>query len=739
MNNTQKIQEIGKLTNVAGGNLMFSETDLLFANEFVADTFSDVPKDQANSYAQYREDKNQQVVKKNKLNVVKKMNEPIVTTLPDRQKRYAANIPNISPLLPGPVSLGTSSSKTVEVKRKIFIDSKHRNKILYPDASDFVISWGRTFQNVKRIQLISLEFPNVVPTVIAGANNMLYWQNLEDADLNPVFPEYTASVATGSYTLTTLQTELTNDMKLLRRHASVQNLDGTFPPKHEFIVETNQETDYVGFTSIIAQPAPNNPITTVGGSSVIIFKQANHGYNDQERVHILGVMGLIGGLQATDLNGAYYITKVDNDTFTFEVQAVAFTSATGGGTLVKTGREAPFQFLFGNHKDSIADIIGFPEENSSVDVGITDPLTSGIKSITGVIPGDIYTQIICPDHRLQDGDRIYLWNFFVSPSVYENDIHKGMFEVYAVQSPDVFLIKYTTYLVSDISSAYVGTQVFNMYYPNHGFNRIVDIQQSAFNQVRITTLFDHNFTEKSKVRITGTNSAPSVDGYYTPIPVDSDSFIISSADLSNPLSITTSGFKGILSSDYTFYLYNVQPFGGFTANDLNGVPFEVRDIIDADNFTLVGRYGYSQIGETGGGGNIRINSKLHGWRGTQDNSPGGTLFKPVRLSGDNYAFMCVPELNSDSIATTGPVKNIFAKILITAVPGVIIFNAFDASPIDFPKPLSILNELRFSIRTGDNYSVSFGGLDYSFGLEVTELVQLDENNQIQSNPMPPPK
>jgi hypothetical protein len=247
----------------------------------------------------------------------------------------------------------------------------------------------------------------------------------------------------------------------------------------------------------------------------------------------------------------------------------------------------------------------------------------------------------------------------------------------------------------------------------------------SFNQVLITTLFDHGFDSTSSVRITGTNSVPSIDGYYSVYPVDGDSFVISGADIARPLTITSPGYNGILSSDYTFYLYNVLPFGGFTASDLNGVPFQVRDIVDADNFTFVGNYGYSNTAETGGGGGIRINSKLHGWRGTQVNSPGGVLYKPVRLSGDNYAFMCIPGLNSDAMASTGPVKDIFAKIFITTVPGVVIFNAFDSSPIDFPVPLPVLNELRFMIKTGDGYTVTFNGLDYSFGLEVTELVQTD--------------
>lgn len=732
-----KASTIPRLTNAAGGNAMFTQTDLQFANEFVPQTFSDIPEDKATSYKAYREKKNKDIQKQKHIEIVKKINEPIAPLLPDRKGRYDANLPPRARLPPGPGEAVPAQMKTKDVKRKIFVDSKDRDKVLYPDASDFTISWGRSFQNVKRLQLLSLEFPNVVPSV-TPANNMLYWQNQEDIDLDPPLPTYSAVISTGSYLLSSLQDEMSASMKVIKRHGGIALSDGTNPNRHLFIVETNAETDYVGFTSIVSQPAGNNPIVTIAGSSMVSFKMKDHGYDDGERIHILGVMGIVGGLPAADINGAYNIKKVDNDRFQFEMQAVAISSTTGGGTLVKSGREAPFQFMFGSNRNTIADILGFPVENSSVDINQQDPLTSGIKYITGVIPGEVFTQIICPDHRLVPGDKVRLWNYHVSPSVYANEKYKGIFEVYAVPSPDVFMIKYLTTSVTDISNAYVGTQIFTMYYPDHGFNRITDIQQIGFNQVQITTLFDHGYDEKSKVRITGTNSVPNIDGYYSVIPIDDDSFAIKSQDITAPLHVSTPGFKGILSYDYIFYLYNVLPFGGFTTTDLNNVPFKVRDIIDANTFTFVGNYGFSEKAETGGGGGIRINSKLHGWRGTQSNSPSGVLYKPIRLSGDNYAYMCIPGLNSDSIVTTSPVKDIFAKLFITAVPGIVIFNQFDSNPIDMPTPIPILNELRFQIRTADNYMVSFNGLDYSFGLEVISEEQSNENNELTSVPMPPP-
>lgn len=729
---------IGKLTNTRGGDLMWSNTDLEYINEFVQDIMEDVPQQQSSYYRNYREKVNKENEKKKQIQTLQKMNEPIpqaqvLRNLPSRSQRIQNNLPPTGPYLAGPDTISSSSTRK-RVKRKIYIDSKHRNLDLYPDASDFVVGWGRTYQNVVSISLSSLEFPNVVPTIPATANS-LSWINLEDADLD--FPVYTIEASVGSYTYDSLSNELSNNFRMISRRNGQIDENGNLPIKHYFIVDAVEETDYFGFTSIIASPAANNPITTIGGSSLISFTSPNHGYRDGERVHILGVMGIIGGLQAVDINGAYTITVVDPNTFQFTVTGVAQTTATGGGALVKTGRESAFQFLFGTHGNNISDLLGFPVENSSIPIPAQDaysngPITSKIIDITGVIPGNEYATIIAPNHGLQIQDRVYLWNFYVSPSIYEDQTHKGIFEVYTVPSPDTFQIRYYISSVSDITNAFVGTQLFTMYYPGHNFNRIVDIIQSSPNAVQITTLFDHGFDDKSYVRITGSNSIPSIDGYYKVYPVDNDRFIIQSADLTNPLALTSGGFRGILSTDYTFYLYNVIPFGGFTQSDLNGTPMVVRNIQDADTFTFSCSYGFSTKAETGGGNNMRINSKLHGWRGTQDNQIGGSLYKPIKLSGDNYCFMVCPEIKSDSVSFSGPVKNILAKIFISALPGMVIFNSMDASTLEFDPPIPRLENLRFQIKTAEDYLVPFNGMDYSFGLEIVELHDVNEDTEKSS-------
>ncbi|RKO94580.1 hypothetical protein BDK51DRAFT_38787 [Blyttiomyces helicus] len=653
-----------RLTNTRGGDAMASSADILFENEFVGDTYKEVPQDKQNAYQKHYTATEEKKKKSAQISAVKAMNEKPGTTstaLMDRKDVYKSKVSG-APLQfnQGPLDPVAEKANLVEKKRKIFFDSGDRDTDTYPDASDFVISCGRIFHNVKSMRLVSLEFPNVVKAIDTLKNNQLYWINIEDDSLDPPYPVYTATVSPGSYSLTTLQTELTTEMAIPFRKDGQVYSDGTFPIHHLFVVTVNLETNYVGFTSLVAQPCGQNPITTTGGSTLISLTQNNHGYVNGQLIYILGVVGILGGLQASDINGSYNITVIEEYRFTFNILVVATSTVTGGGTLVKTGREAPFQFLFGENLYPLADIIGFPVEYSSITIEQTDPITSNTKNITGIITGEDETTIVCPDHRILPGDRVNLVNVHVTPSIYQNEKYNGILTVYSVPSPDVFTIRYGTQHVSDISTAFVRTQTFQMYYPGHGFNRSVDITQIGPNLVQITTLFPHGFISTSTVLLRQTNSVPNVDGFYNVIliPNSLDTFAIQSSYLSNPLSIVTPGFSGILTSDQIFYLTNVTSLGGFTTSDLNNVPFTVRDVIDENNFTFSGIYGFSQFAQTGGGSGIRINSKIHGWRGTQSNNDTGSLYKPVRMSGDNYAFMCCPGLNSDSISNSGPVEDI---------------------------------------------------------------------------------
>ncbi|KAJ3011266.1 UNVERIFIED_CONTAM: hypothetical protein HDU68_001764, partial [Siphonaria sp. JEL0065] len=110
----------------------------------------------------------------------------------------------------------------------------------------------------------------------------------------------------------------------------------------------------------------------------------------------------------------------------------------------------------------------------------------------------------------------------------------------------------------------------------------------------------------------------------------------------------------------------------------------------------------SNKAERGGGRYLRITSDIYGWNTPQTNlvptyttnyfdntQPNPNLqqdlilkpspYKPIALCGDNYLFLCTPNLFTDetAISTTSNVKDVFAKVFLTDLPGTVLFNQFD--------------------------------------------------------------
>ena len=784
---TSKKITISKLTNRYGGLLTDQGTTRNYLNKFIDDSFTEVPKNEVASVRTHVETVRKAEADAQKLKVVKGLDDPVTVTTTTSGSGSGSGS-------------GSVASVSTYKKNKLDVDSRHRDMNLYPNVSDFYISTPKSYNNVVQIQLLSLEMPNV-DSCINTTNNGLFWINLEDVDIG--FPVYSAFVKTGSYSTDTLNSELSSIL-----HSVNNKRRGGAGVPHYFIVEINRDTSYVNFTSIIPFQTGVNPFRTIVGSGIITVTQLGHGYSSGDTIYIIGAVGLIGGISSSQINGAQIITVIDASTFTFETpQAATDTVLSAGGTTVQTGKPAPFQFLFGNYPNSVANVLGMRPENSSVDVPVTDPLMSVTKQITGVVPGNV-TTILCPNHGLKVGDKINLINFNVNPSVYQNDQFAGIFTLTTPPpSTDKFIINYSTTGVSDVSTAYVGTQIIVMTFPNHGFNRINDIEQHG-TSVAVTTLFDNNYVTGNKIYISGSNSTPNIDGYYPITVIDKDHFLIpfpnnrvtvtvtttttdnvshavitsssttktllpitgtdqngnivyvraqsvgtSSTSIQGTLpgttvttvtttallsGITLSGFKGVLSTDYNFYLYNVSAFGGFGAADLNNSKFSIREIIANNQFSFTTTHGFASASagtkQTGGGSGVRINSKIHGWFGNQDNSPGGVLNKNINLAGESHCFLCCPNLGHTDFMSTGPVKDIFAKIQLTASPGFQQYQGHvDSAPRLFDSgALANLDQFHFLVYSPNNTPLDFQQLNYSMTLEITEEISVNPMDNASS-------
>ena len=76
---------------------------------------------------------------------------------------------------------------------------------------------------------------------------------------------------------------------------------------------------------------------------------------------------------------------------------------------------------------------------------------------------------------------------------------------------------------------------------------------------------------------------------------------------------------------------------------------------------------------------------------------------------------------------TGQVKDIFARIILDQSPGMMVFN-YLSNPKTFDTvPLNSLNEMEFSIANYNGTLYEFNDLDYSFTLEITEIIDTVES------------
>jgi hypothetical protein len=361
-----------------------------------------------------------------------------------------------------------------------------------------------------------------------------------------------------------------------------------------------------------------------------------------------------------------------------------------------------------------------------------NPITTHTVLITDVTLGVSTTTFTCPNHELKVGDVIKLENFKSIPSIsLSNQI------VFAIPNNDTIMLNITlsSYVNEDIllGKSFIKTGLTTVSFPYHGFNKVVSIQntdgfptgQTYGNLILVQTQLPHNYTDSEMVRLANTNTTPSIDGGYNITVKTSDTFTI---PYSFP--ITSSGNSGVTSFNQDLYLYGVKYVGGMSPNNINNRLFTVRDIIDENTFTFYNKYDQASIDEQGGGNTVYVSSLLHGFNGSQINTKINVLNRSINLQGENYAFLCCPQLAT--MMNTGDIKNVFARISLDQSPGSMVFSYLSNPKIFDNVPLNQLNELEFSIINFDGTHYEFFDLDYSFTLEITEIVDVTDGFQVSS-------
>ena len=495
----------------------FDENDLLYSNSFISepDLTNEVGDDFNNEFKSFY--KNEQL-----LNEKKKLRESLdrlsIRSIRLEEDTDEQSIMNTNRFLPGTSPSiksgggggGQQKRKTKEILTYVSIDSRDRDKVSYKKPSYFKIFLGKTFYNVKTIRLSSIEFPNT-NAVINTSNHHIYWRNKQDIDediLNPITKSYTdyfVQLRVGSYVASSLQNEMSTKLGLVKRSNNL----GSF---HYFIVNLDIDTDVVTFTSLILTQLGNSPLQTSVNTGIIVVSSTNHGYSNGEYIYIVGAQ-TIAGIQASIINTKQKITVIDANTFTFEVNTNAAQTLKGGGNTCKTGKIAPFQFLFGEFGNTVAPNIGYPLENSS------QLINTYIKSISNFFQAVITTKTPTGFTETSNylGQVCTVFSSGVSPNI------DGSLIITRILSPSSFLVNITQKLV--LESYNSGQVVFK----NKTFN-IQSISNYGTNNILVSTFTNHNYTLNdinTTITLSGTNTTPNLDDSFSLLYVyEPKSFLI---------------------------------------------------------------------------------------------------------------------------------------------------------------------------------------------------------------------
>jgi hypothetical protein len=362
------------------------------------------------------------------------------------------------------------------------------------------------------------------------------------------------------------------------------------------------------------------------------------------------------------------------------------------------------------------------------------PITTHTVNITGVTSGSI-TTLSCPNHNLRPNDRIKINNVTSSPNI------NGTHLVYTTPSSNTITINYITTTASLSSEnqnlPYIGTGLYTVSFPNHNFNNIISIQNTSGyntnntsgNLFVVQTQLPHGLSNNQKIRFSQTQTSANVNlntGHTITIK-DSDEFIIGTTTGSGLLSPITSGIIGF---NQDFKLYNIKDVGGIQGQNINNTTFSIRNIIDENSFTFYTNDLLASSTESAGGNSAHISSLIHGFSGIQQNTKDNILNRSINLQGENYSFLCCPQLST--MMNTGDVKNVFARIILDQSPGSMVFSYLSNPKIFDKTPLDKLDELEFSIQNHDGTLYEFNDLDYSFTLQITENIDVTDSFNVSS-------
>ncbi len=439
----------------------------------------------------------------------------------------------------------------------------------------------------------------------------------------------------------------------------------------------------------------NSVAETIIGTSQVIVNHPSHGFNN--------------------------ITSITNT-------AINFASI---GTFI------PHNF-FGYRQNNI-DIVDGPSTTNTVDINLAN-------------------------HRLSTSDTVIIKNSTTIPIV------DGTYKIQVVSLDTIRINFVHSTFTAGQGTVIVGDRIpltktnslprIDGIYNIHNRLVITDITTGTLTST-ITTDVPHNWVVGDIVSITETNSTPDINGNHTiqtilsttSFEIDLINSVVSPGnfgiivnktrfEIETGVILTSPGINpaGIIMRDHKVIHYRIEPkinsenhIGGLPLSILNGTERPISKLINVDNYLLrVEDFANETV--IGGGENVRVSSRIHGFRSIQANTfsgtSEGTLYRSISLEGQNYLYLVCPGL--DTVLNSSNIPNVFAKILLSESPGLMIFNSFVSTEKEFDYPIPKLDTLDLKILTPEGYLFNLNDINYALSLEITELADYLENTYVSS-------
>jgi len=239
----------------------------------------------------------------------------------------------------------------------ITVDTQKINKIMtgYKYQHHYIYEFGRIFEQIVKIELISSEFPNsnqIIKNFPENeANNILYFRLIDDGDYI-----YKVVLDPGNYSAISLKVEMQDKMNgLFRSYDREEFL--------ECIISINSSKSKIEFRLFDRIGLSDALSINKGSNRLEILFENKHELKDNDLI-ILSHVNL-NGINSPNLNKQHYV-KIISEYKVYVILTISSRSTiiNEGGELITLRKLIPFQILW-NKPNSFGDILGFNYVNDN--------------------------------------------------------------------------------------------------------------------------------------------------------------------------------------------------------------------------------------------------------------------------------------------------------------------------------------------------------------------------------------